>query len=92
MTKQQLQARLAPFDQQHVLAFWEELTPSEQQSLAAQVSAIDLPLIQKKLNMHYPLTLDLFGAEISTNSANYYNALYNTVLAVLRLRRAVGDL
>ena len=35
---------------------------------------IDLPTIQKKLNMHYSLTLDLFGAEISTNSANYYNA------------------
>ena len=38
------------------------------------LGVIDLPLIQKKLNMHYPLTLDLFGAEISTNSANYYNA------------------
>jgi benzoyl-CoA 2,3-dioxygenase component B len=37
------------------------------------LGVIDLPLIQKKLNMHYPLTLDLFGAEISTNSANYYN-------------------
>ena len=35
---------------------------------------IDLPTIQKKLHMHYSLTLDLFGAEISTNSANYYNA------------------
>ena len=39
-----------------------------------RLGVIDLPLIQKKLNMHYPLTLDLFGAEISTNSANYYNA------------------
>ncbi len=38
------------------------------------LGVIDLPLIQKKLNMHYPLTLDLFGSEISTNSANYYNA------------------
>ncbi len=38
------------------------------------LGVVDLPLIQKKLNMHYPLTLDLFGAEISTNSANYYNA------------------
>ncbi len=38
------------------------------------LGVIDLPLIQKKLNMHYPLTLDLFGAEISTNSANYYNS------------------
>ena len=35
---------------------------------------IDLPTIQKKLNLHYSLTLDLFGAEISTNSANFYNA------------------
>ena len=39
-----------------------------------KLGVIDLPLIQKKLHMHYPLTLDLFGAEISTNSANYYNA------------------
>ena len=38
------------------------------------LGVIDLPTIQKKMNMHYPLTLDLFGAEISTNSANYYNA------------------
>ncbi len=38
------------------------------------LGVIDLPTIQKKLNVHYPLTLDLFGAEISTNSANYYNA------------------
>jgi benzoyl-CoA 2,3-dioxygenase component B len=38
------------------------------------LGAIDLPLVQKKLNLHYSLTLDLFGAEISTNSANYFNA------------------
>jgi benzoyl-CoA 2,3-dioxygenase component B len=38
------------------------------------LGAIDLPTIQKKLNLHYSLTLDLFGAEISTNSANFYNA------------------
>jgi benzoyl-CoA 2,3-dioxygenase component B len=38
------------------------------------LGVIDLPLIQKKLNLHYSLTLDLFGAEISTNSANFYNA------------------
>jgi benzoyl-CoA 2,3-dioxygenase component B len=38
------------------------------------LGVIDLPLIQKKLNMHYSLTLDLFGSEVSTNSANYYNS------------------
>ena len=38
------------------------------------LGVIDLPTIQKKLNVHYPLTLDLFGSEISTNSANFYNA------------------
>ena len=39
-----------------------------------RLGVIDLPTIQKKLNTHYPLTLDLFGSEISTNSANFYNA------------------
>jgi benzoyl-CoA 2,3-dioxygenase component B len=38
------------------------------------LGVIDLPTIQKKLNLHYSLTLDLFGAEISTNSANFFNA------------------
>jgi benzoyl-CoA 2,3-dioxygenase component B len=35
---------------------------------------IDLPTIQKKANLHYSLSLDLFGSEVSTNAANYYNA------------------
>jgi benzoyl-CoA 2,3-dioxygenase component B len=35
---------------------------------------IDLPTIQKKLNLHYSLSLDLFGAEVSTNAANAFNA------------------
>ncbi len=38
------------------------------------LGVIDLPTIQKKLNVHYSLTLDLFGSEISTNSANFYNS------------------
>jgi benzoyl-CoA 2,3-dioxygenase component B len=36
--------------------------------------AIDLPTIQKKINFHFSVTLDLFGAEISTNAANSFNA------------------
>ena len=33
---------------------------------------IDLPTIQKYLNFHYSVSLDLFGSEISTNAANFY--------------------
>jgi benzoyl-CoA 2,3-epoxidase subunit B len=35
---------------------------------------IDLPTIQKRMNLHFSLTLDLFGSEISTNAANAFNA------------------
>ena len=38
------------------------------------LGVIDLPTMQKKLNMHYSLSLDLFGSEISTNAANAFNA------------------
>ncbi len=38
------------------------------------LDVIDLPTIQKKLNLHYSLSLDLFGQEISTNAANAFNA------------------
>jgi benzoyl-CoA 2,3-epoxidase subunit B len=35
---------------------------------------IDLPTLQRKLNLHYSLSLDLFGSEVSTNAANSFNA------------------
>jgi benzoyl-CoA 2,3-dioxygenase component B len=38
------------------------------------LGVIDLPLILKKLNLHYTLSLDLFGQEVSTNAANAFNA------------------
>jgi benzoyl-CoA 2,3-dioxygenase component B len=38
------------------------------------LGVIDLPTIQKKLNLHYSLSLDLFGSEVSTNAANCFNA------------------
>jgi benzoyl-CoA 2,3-dioxygenase component B len=38
------------------------------------LGVMDLPLIQKKLNLHYTLSLDLFGQEVSTNAANAFNA------------------
>jgi benzoyl-CoA 2,3-epoxidase subunit B len=34
--------------------------------------ALDLPLLQRYLNFHYSVSLDLFGSEISTNAANFY--------------------
>ncbi len=37
-------------------------------------NVIDLPTIQKKLNLHYTLSLDLFGQEVSTNAASAFNA------------------
>ena len=36
--------------------------------------AIGLDVIQKYLNFHYSVSLDLFGGETSTNVANYYTA------------------
>jgi benzoyl-CoA 2,3-epoxidase subunit B len=36
--------------------------------------AIPLNVIQKYLNFHYSVSLDLFGGETSTNVANYYSA------------------
>jgi benzoyl-CoA 2,3-epoxidase subunit B len=38
------------------------------------LGVIDLPTIQKKVNLHFSLTLDLFGSEVSTNAANAFNA------------------
>ncbi|HJR51959.1 MAG TPA: benzoyl-CoA 2,3-epoxidase subunit BoxB [Gemmatimonadales bacterium] len=33
---------------------------------------IDLPTIQKYINFHFSVSVDLFGSEISTNAANFY--------------------
>jgi len=33
---------------------------------------VDLPMLQKYLNFHYSVSLDLFGSEVSTNAANFY--------------------
>lgn len=38
------------------------------------LGVIDLPTIQKRINLHFSLTLDLFGNEVSTNAANAFNA------------------
>jgi benzoyl-CoA 2,3-epoxidase subunit B len=38
------------------------------------LGVIDLPTMQRKLNLHYSLSLDLFGAEVSTNAANAFSS------------------
>jgi benzoyl-CoA 2,3-dioxygenase component B len=38
------------------------------------LGAIPLPVIQRYVNFHYSVSLDLFGGETSTNVANYYTA------------------
>lgn len=35
---------------------------------------IDIDTLQRYLNFHYSVSLDLFGAETSTNAANYFGA------------------
>jgi benzoyl-CoA 2,3-epoxidase subunit B len=40
----------------------------------AALGAIPLPVIQKYLNFHYSVSLDLFGSDTSTNVANYFTA------------------
>jgi benzoyl-CoA 2,3-dioxygenase component B len=37
-----------------------------------KLGVIDLPTIQKYLNLWYSLSLDLFGGEISSNAANFF--------------------
>jgi benzoyl-CoA 2,3-dioxygenase component B len=39
-----------------------------------RLGVIDLPLLQRKINLHMSVTLDLFGSEISTNAANAFDA------------------
>jgi benzoyl-CoA 2,3-dioxygenase component B len=50
------------------------ITDANDISAVRALGVIDLPTIQKKMNLHFSLTLDLFGNEISTNAANAFNA------------------
>jgi benzoyl-CoA 2,3-dioxygenase component B len=52
-----------------------EVMSEHKVSDAAEVrrfGVIDLETMQKFLNFHYSVTLDLYGSEISSNAANYY--------------------
>jgi benzoyl-CoA 2,3-dioxygenase component B len=39
-----------------------------------QQGVIDLNTLQKLINFHYSVTLDLYGSDISSNAANYYTS------------------
>src|SRR5271155_1951490 len=47
--------------------------PNDVAKVRAQ-GVIDLPLVQRKINLHVSLTLDLFGSEVSSNAANVFNS------------------
>jgi benzoyl-CoA 2,3-dioxygenase component B len=53
-----------------------------------KLGVIDLPTVQKKLNLHCSLSLDLFGNEISTNAAN---AFHSGLKGRYREERLSGD-
>ena len=44
---ERLHARLAPYGQEHLLAFWSELDEPERRELASQIDDIDLPLVER---------------------------------------------
>ncbi len=51
-----------------------ELTKQSKSGDPRELGGIDIPTIQKYLNLWYSLSLDLFGSEVSTNAANYFAA------------------
>jgi benzoyl-CoA 2,3-dioxygenase component B len=51
-----------------------ELTKQSKNGDARELGGIDLPTLQKYLNLWYSLSLDLFGSEVSTNAASFFGA------------------
>ncbi len=51
-----------------------ELTKQAKNGDARSLGGVDLPTLQKYLNLWYTLSLDLFGSEISTNAASFFGA------------------
>ena len=50
-----------------------ELMRQHRTDQIAEYGGIDLRVIQKYLNFHFSVSLDLFGSELSTNAANYFS-------------------
>lgn len=58
---------------QRTCAKMNELATDDPAALRA-AGVIDLPTIQRYLNFHYSVTIDLFGADQSSNAATFYGA------------------
>ena len=43
-------------------------------SILRAAGVIDLPTLQRYVNFHYSVTVDLFGADVSSNAATFYSA------------------
>ncbi len=50
------------------------ITDPYDKAAVRKLGVIDLPTVQKKANLHFSLSLDLFGNEISTNAANAFHS------------------
>jgi benzoyl-CoA 2,3-dioxygenase component B len=57
---------------ERVLLRTAELTKQSKNGDARELGGIDFPTIQKWVNHWYSYSLDLFGAEVSTNAADYF--------------------
>jgi benzoyl-CoA 2,3-dioxygenase component B len=51
-----------------------QLMKEHDTEVVSECGGIDLAIIQKYINFHYSVSLDLFGSELSTNAANYFSA------------------
>jgi benzoyl-CoA 2,3-dioxygenase component B len=51
-----------------------QLMKEHNTDIVSEYGGIDLSIIQKYINFHYSVSLDLFGSELSTNAATYYSA------------------
>ena len=50
-----------------------ELMKQHNTNRVGEYGGIDLDIIQRYVNFHFSVSLDLFGAELSTNAANYFS-------------------
>src|SRR5438132_392749 len=57
---------------QRVVQRTAELMKQDKNEDARAQGGLDLPTLQKYLNLWYSLSLDLFGSEISTNAASFF--------------------
>ena len=47
--KKQLEDMLAPFEQQHVLRWWDDLSTGERERLGCQIEALDLEMVAREM-------------------------------------------